>query len=87
MTLTEETEVLGEKPVPVLLFFPPAQQPKKERAASFFRFLHHIHCHTAVVRTLLDEGSALAETSIWKHITLTTDRHTCFWRDSNLQSQ
>jgi hypothetical protein len=28
-----------------------------------------------------------AETSTWQHTTLTTDRHQCPWRDSNLQYQ
>jgi len=29
----------------------------------------------------------VAETSIWKHTTLTRDRYPCFRRDSNAQSQ
>jgi len=29
----------------------------------------------------------VAETSTWKHTTLTTDKHPCHWWDSNPQSQ
>jgi len=30
---------------------------------------------------------SVAETSTWRHITLTRERHPCPWRDSNPQSQ
>jgi len=43
--------------------------------------------HTTLGGTLLDEGSTVAETSIWQNTTLKRVRHPRDRRDSNPQSQ
>ena len=54
--------------------------PTRAMASSFLRFLDHTQRRITVGRTPLDEWSARRrDLSTWQHITLTIDRHPCFF--------
>jgi len=61
--------------------------PKWARASSFTRFLDHTQRRTTTVGLLWTSDQLVAETSTWRHSTLTTDNHACSRWDSNLQSE
>jgi hypothetical protein len=61
--------------------------PQWARVSWFMRFLGHTQRRTTVGRSLLDQWSAVADTSTWQNTTLTTDRHPCPRWGSKPQSQ
>jgi len=64
-----------------------AQQPPGALGSPHCRGFNITLIHTTLSRTPLDEWSAKAETSTWKHIALTRERQLWRRRDSNPQSQ
>jgi hypothetical protein len=70
------------------IFSPLAQQPLVEQDPSLSWFHNHIHLDTPhSVGLLWTSDQPDAETSTWKHTTLSRDRHPCPRRDSNQQYQ
>ena len=61
-----------------------ARQPPVGQGLLIHRFLDHTR-HITVGRTPLDVWSAHRR-DLWQHTTLTTDKHSCHWWDSNPQS-
>jgi len=56
-------------------------------ASSFLRFLDHTQRRSTFGRTPLDEWSARCRDLYLQHTTLTTDKHSCPWWDSNRRTQ
>ena len=70
------------------LFIFMARQPQLVQGSSLLRFLDHTLLDTPhSVRLLRTSCRPVAETSIWQHTTLTTDKHPCSLHDLNPQSQ